>query len=98
MGLGPAANEIHDLDLVALDDELGVVRGAFDDRAVALDGDAAWVDGQVREQRRDRQWCGQLVRVTVQPNLQRPKRTAATQPSQGAAERVTDRVGTTESR
>jgi hypothetical protein len=41
----------------------------------------------VREECRDRQWRGQLVRVTVQPNLQRPKRTAATQPSQGAADR-----------
>src|SRR4051812_9534638 len=45
-----AADEVHDLDLVALVDDGRVVGDLLDDELVALDGDAASVDRELLEQ------------------------------------------------
>ncbi len=45
-----SSNKIHDLDLIAVLNLRAVVVGALDDGQVVLDGHAAWVDVQLREQ------------------------------------------------
>src|SRR4051812_6088804 len=61
-----AADEVHDLDLVALGDHRRVVGGALDHELVALDGHAPCVDVELRQQRAHAQRLGEIVRVAVQ--------------------------------
>ena len=63
---GASSNKIHDLDLIAVLNLRAVVVGALDDVQVVLDGHAARVDVQLREQGGQRERSGDLVRVAVQ--------------------------------
>ena len=58
-GIGSAAaDEVDDLDAVALADEFGVVAGARHDLEVALDRDLPRIEAAVGEQLRHRQPAG----------------------------------------
>jgi len=70
MRCGTAANEVDDFDLVVFSDERLIVGPALDDDLVVLDGDAARVDAQLREQGSDGQWSGEFVRIAIQSDLQ----------------------------
>ena len=62
-----AADEIDDLDLVAVADDLGGVVGAADDSEVALDGDAAAIDARAtRSSASMVMRRGQFVRFAVE--------------------------------
>src|ERR1051326_1855158 len=57
-----AADEVHDLDLIAVA-HFGRIEGAaFDDGQVVLDGNTTRIDLQRGEQRGQAHWPGQLVR------------------------------------
>ena len=60
------ADEIDDLDLVAVLDHRGVVGGLLDDVEIELDGDAPRINLQPREERADAERPGDLVRIAVE--------------------------------
>jgi hypothetical protein len=60
------ADEVDDLDFVALLNDCAVEGGTFDDHQVQLDGDAARVHGQAGQQRRDCQRRRHLVTLAVE--------------------------------
>src|SRR5262245_65905492 len=65
------AHEIHDLDLVPFVDPRVGVGGPLDDDEVALDGDAAGIDVEAREQIRDSNRAGvEDVRIAVERDRQ----------------------------
>ena len=65
----PTADEIHDLDLVALaDDDLGEAV-ALDDREIVLNGDPAGVDVQPLEQGNNRQGLIDFEWLAVQGDV-----------------------------
>src|SRR3954451_14290698 len=66
----PAAHKVHHFDLVALADDGGGERVAFQHDEIVLDGNAACVDRKLREKLADGQGSGNLVRVAVQHNVQ----------------------------
>src|SRR5512139_2026074 len=66
----PSPHKIHDLDLIPLVDERGLVVILLDDDHVVLDGDAAAVDPQVGEEPGDRQRPGDFQRLAVDGNSQ----------------------------
>src|SRR6476646_184902 len=65
-----SADEVDDLDLVAVVHRSAVERLALDDREVVLDGDAPGVDLQLREKFVHGEGTGEVVRLAVQGNPQ----------------------------
>jgi hypothetical protein len=68
----PAADEVDDLDLVALPDRRHRERLPLEHDQIVLDRNAARVDVQLNQKLGHRQGAGDLVRVAVQGNLQFP--------------------------
>src|SRR5580765_3250211 len=69
MGL-TTADEVHDLDGVAVVEERRIVGGSLEDHEVVLDRHAPRVDVERRQQLGDGQWAGQVERIAVQGNRQ----------------------------
>ena len=63
-----AADEIDDLDLIALADDGAVERRPFENHEVVFDGDAACVDIERRQQFTDRERTGKIEGIAVQSN------------------------------
>jgi len=64
----PAADEIHDLDLVAVAHQRGSERVAFDNHHVVFDRNPPGIDIQPLEQFLHGHWLLELVRVPVERN------------------------------
>src|SRR6476661_6225255 len=79
-----AADEVDDLDLVAVVHRGAVERLALDDRQVVLDGDAPGVDLQLRQKFVHGEGSGEIVRLAVQGNPQSHAHSSA-QPTGGRA-------------
>src|SRR5689334_20637909 len=71
-----AADEVHDLDLVAVADDGRVVGGLLDDELVALDRDPAGVDRELLQQPAHADRLGEVERVAVQADGHDRKSTA----------------------
>ena len=65
----PAADEVHDFDLVAFVDGGAIKRVFPDDDEIVLDGHSARIDLQLRQERGDAQGRRDLVRVAVEPDI-----------------------------
>src|SRR5215831_231577 len=66
------ADEVHDLDRIALVEERGVEGGALDDDKIVFDRHAPYVDVERRQQLRDGHGTGQVERIAIQSDRQRP--------------------------
>jgi hypothetical protein len=64
-----SADEIHDLDLIAVSDRRALERIAFEDDEVQFDGYASRIDLELCEKVGDGQWTRQVVWIPVESYL-----------------------------
>jgi hypothetical protein len=85
-----AADEVDDLDSVALADYRGIKQGPPHHHQVVLDGDAPAVDGQGGEEGRNGHWAVELIRFAVEGDGHERRGSAALpqRPQQSVPSRV----------